>query len=391
MKQLLLKQKYEEVMNEDEADVVIVNTCTVKSPTQNKILRYIHDLGKKRIIIAGCMVSTNKEQLTKLFKTQLVSCDNIFDIVKIVKKELKESIKPKHKIKINKESISKNEVVEIIPICQGCLGNCSYCATRFARGELYSYPIKEIITHMEKALKRGVKEFYFTAEDTGTYGLDINSSIVELLKRAILVEGDFKIRIGMMNPIYAYKYMKELGELLKSPKLFKFLHLPIQSGSDKILKLMNRKYTITQIKEVVNYLKNTHKDLTIITDIIVGFPNETEKDFQDTINLMKELRFDNFNISKFWKRPNTIASKMSNQVSSDEKKDRAKKAMSSSMKISEEINKSYLGKILNVLVDEKNKSRSDNYKLVWVKSTMGKQIKVKITDYNSNSLIGKEL
>jgi threonylcarbamoyladenosine tRNA methylthiotransferase CDKAL1 len=353
MSNLLKLQGYEQVFDESKADYLIVNTCTVKTPTEQKIKRYIQDNKDKKIIIAGCMIATHKE----LFKNySLIGCNNLFDIVKIVKGEKKESIKNNNQ-KIKNISISKNEVIEIVPISKGCLGNCTYCATKFARGKLYSYEIKDILNQIKVGVKNNKKEFWLTAEDTGCYGFDKNTNLINLLNEIIKIKSFFKIRIGMMNPKYAILYKKELSKILNNEKFYKFIHIPIQSGSDKILKLMNRHYNKKEFNETINYLKNNVKNITIATDIIVGFPSETKKEFNETYELIKKLKPQVMNLSKYWNRPFTKADKMTNQVSLQDKKSRAIKIMNLHKKHNKERKK-----ILDyALVNEKGFARTNNY------------------------------
>ncbi|MDD4353748.1 MAG: tRNA (N(6)-L-threonylcarbamoyladenosine(37)-C(2))-methylthiotransferase [Candidatus Nanoarchaeia archaeon] len=376
MSNLLKTQGYLEATNENEADIIIVNTCTVKTPTEQKIKRYIQDNKSKKIIIAGCMTATHKE----LFKNySLIGCNNLLDIVKIVKGEMKESLKENNS-KIQLLSLSKNEVIEIVPISKGCLGNCTYCATKFARGKLQSYEIKDILIQIKLALKNNKKEFWLTAEDTGCYGLDKGSNLIKLLNEIIKLPGVFKIRLGMINPKYAALYKKELAELLNNEHFFKFIHMPIQSGSDKVLKLMNRYYIKKDFSETINYLREQVKNVTIATDIIIGFPGETKEDFQETYNLIEQTKPEVVNISKYWNRPFTESSKMNEQISSEDKKARAIKLMDLHRKHISQL-KRKLGKDY-ALVDEEGHARTSNYTRINSTKKLGEYYKINITKNN---------
>ena len=311
MENLLKKEGLKIVKSARNAGIIIINTCAVKEPTENKIVRYISEIpGNKKVIIAGCLTRTRTKLLKEKFNHSLIGCDNLKDAIKAVKGDVKESLKREKMCKVGVVPIQKNKVIEIIPVCEGCLGECSYCATRMARGELYSYSEDNIIKHLNDALQRGVKEFWLTAQDTGAYGLDINTNIIKLLQKIVRLNSWFKVRIGMMNPSHAYKARKELGGLLINPKIFRFIHVPVQSGSNKILKLMKRNYTSEEFAEACNYLRSKVKDLTISTDIIIGFPGESEKDFLQTIKLIFEVKPEIVNVSRYWKRENTPASRM---------------------------------------------------------------------------------
>jgi MiaB-like tRNA modifying enzyme len=369
MAQLLKLNGFIESNNDKDAGLIIVNTCTVKTPTEHKIMRYLFDNKDKKIIIAGCMTATHKE---KLKNYPLIGCNNLADIVKIAKGDIKESLHENGGI-AELLPMAKNEVIEVLPISKGCLGTCSYCATKFARGKLKSYPIDKIIAQIKNALKSGKKEFWLTAEDTGCYGLDIGSSLSALLKEIINLEGFFKVRLGMINPKYALKYKEELAKILNSEKFFKFIHIPVQSGSDKILKLMNRHYSKYDFIKTVNYFRKNVKNITIATDIIVGFPNESREDFLQTYSLINALKPEVMNISKYWDRPLIESSKMDCKVSLDEKKERAVKLMSLHKKHIKERDNKLTGW---ALADEKGFARTDNYTKIIAKKRSGDYFKI---------------
>jgi MiaB-like tRNA modifying enzyme len=378
--------------SEEDADIIIVNTCVVKEPTENKIIKYLEDLPRdKRVIITGCMPRTSTRLLRNKFEHSLVGCDNIFDIVNVVNGMMKESLEPRKIVRVGVVPIQKNPVIEIIPVCQGCLGECTYCITKYARGDLFSYKPSVIFSHVRGALKRGVREFWFTAQDTGAYGKDIKTNIIELLKKVIRIKGFFKIRLGMMNPVHALKLKKGLVEVLNHEKLFKFIHLPVQSGSNRILDLMKRDYTSEEFIELCNYLKKRVPDLTISTDIIVGFPSETEQDFRNTLKLVKIVKPDVLNLSRFWKRRLTKASLLE-QVNVSVVKSRVKRLESLHKKIALRNNKAYLNKVVNVLIDEEGRARSDSYKIIkGVNGVLGRYKKCLIVKVTSSSLVGKVL
>ena len=318
----LLKQaQFNIVDNIEDAFIIIINTCTVKSPSDNKFFNYLKEIKEKypykKIIITGCIPQTAPE---KIKKYPLVGTSQITDIVSVVEEILHEniisSLAVENNPRLNLPKIRKNPIVEIVPICAGCLGNCSYCIVKKARGRLVSYPKEEIIKQIKTALDENVKEIWLTAQDTGCYGKDINTNLIELLKEIILIKGDFKIRLGMLNPNHALEFIDELIEIYKNPKMFKFIHLPLQSGSDKILKLMKRKYTAEDFENIIKKFKQNIPDITIATDIIVGFPEENEHDFNSSVFLIRKITPDILNISKFWLRPGTEAEKLE-QVKGD--------------------------------------------------------------------------
>ena len=206
------------------ADLVIVNSCTVKHTTETnfkKLLRKLNQL-KKKIVIAGCISQTDPEQLEEY---SLVGTTQLNKIVEFVEETLAGNTvkileRSKTNPRLNLPKIRKNPIVEIIPISQGCLGNCSYCKTKAARFDLLSYDKKAILCQAKDAIKQGVKEIWLTSQDTAVYGKDIGSTLIDLLKSLIKLKGDFKIRLGMGNPNHLSKIIDKLLPLFKSKKLF---------------------------------------------------------------------------------------------------------------------------------------------------------------------------
>ncbi len=394
MKNVLKNKGHKIVKKEEDAETVIINSCTVKKPTEDKILAKLNKLKQdnKRTIIAGCLSQSSPEILKKRYPNfNIIGVENIYDINKCLMKKTN-IIKRKKIDKTNKFPIKKNKIIEIIPISSGCLGDCSYCETRFARGKLYSYPQKNIINHMRKGLKKGVKEFWITSQDTGAYGKDNNKNLIDLLKKISNIKEYFKTRIGMMNPKHAITIKKELSELLKKKMFFDFLHLPLQSGNNRILKLMNRDYEKKEFLKLINYFKKKIPKITIATDIIIGFPSETREEFNETINVIKKTRPDVINISRFWKRRHSRASCMKKQLAQKTIKKRIKKTVEVCEKVMQENNKEYVGKRFEALIDSNNKGRLNNYKPVIVENTkIGEKIKVKISDYKNTCLIGRKI
>ena len=198
--------------------------------------------------------------------------------------------------KLGKSNFSFNYSVSV-----GCLGNCTYCATKIARPNFFSYSIKEIDFAFKSALKSGSKEIWLTSQDLGCYGFDIKTDIVELLKVLLKNKGEYRIRLGMMNPNFLKKISGKLIPLFSDDRLYKFLHVPVKSGSNRVLKLMNRGYKNKDFVDLVNLFRKKVKGITFSTDIIVGFPTETEKDFEKTLLLLKTTP-EVVNISRFAKR-----------------------------------------------------------------------------------------
>lgn len=316
----ILKQNgFEIVSNLNQSDTVVINSCGAKSVTQDRILDFIKTIKNKEIFVGGC--------LTKMIKLEGIK--GIFDTNTIL--ELPELIKgrysklsDKKENKLNKPKIRINKDIAIVPISQGCLGTCNYCSVRLARGSLNSYEIKEIIQEIKTALAEGCSKLYLTSQDTGCYGLDINTTLPNLLREILNLKENFQLRLGMSNPYYIKNYKEQLIPIFKDKRIMPFLHIPIQSGSDKILKEMNRKYKVEDFIDIVNFFRKNIPNMNIATDVIVGYPTETEQDFNKTYNLIKKIKPEVLNISKFGPRPNTEAAKLK-QLHPKMVKERSKK------------------------------------------------------------------
>ncbi|MEK6873376.1 MAG: MiaB/RimO family radical SAM methylthiotransferase [Nanoarchaeota archaeon] len=304
----LISEGHVIVDNEKEADKIIVNTCSVKNKTQSKIIHYINELenkykNNKQIEIGGCLSST-------------INLKKRFPSIKLI-----DTINTN---KLNSPIFRNNKEIGIIQICQGCLNYCTFCSTKLARGNLRSYRIGDIKRAFEQAIGEGCKVIYLTSQDNGAYGKDISSSLPELVKELLEVNGNYKIRIGMMNPWHLRKILSGLIEVYKDKRIQPFLHIPVQSGSEKVLKDMKRIHTVKEFKETVKLFRKEIPNIDIATDIIVGFPTETEQDFLETYNLIKEIKPEVINIAAFSSRPGTKAAEMK-QLSSEVIKERTKR------------------------------------------------------------------
>ena len=327
---LLLESGHSLVKDDVDADIIVVNSCVVKSATENRIFQLLKDLKDKKIIITGCMPGAQPNRLKKIApNASLLSTQHTTDIVYAVEKMLKgEIITLNSKRKENKAFVSKLRPKEIatIQIGEGCADICYFCQTKLAKGHIFSFPVEDIKKEVEHVVKNGYKIIYLTSQDNGAYGLDKNkiSQLANLLKELIKVEGKYEIRVGMTNPRHIIPIIDDLVKVYKNDKIKKFLHIPVQSGSNKVLKEMNRKHSVDDFLVLVDKFRKEFEDFNIATDIIVGYPTENEEDFNDTIELIKKIKPEVINISKFTPRPLTKASKMK-QLKSEIIKDRSKK------------------------------------------------------------------
>ncbi|GAB67336.1 tRNA modifying enzyme, partial [Plasmodium cynomolgi strain B] len=270
--------------------------------------------GDIKIIVCGCVPQAEKDM--EIFENvSLVGVSNIDKIVDVVEnvingynvRYLKQG---KKMTSLNLPKIRKNKYIEIININNGCLGNCTYCKTKFARGDLASYNIPDIINRIKHVCsEENIKEIWLTSEDTGAYGIDLNTNIVKLLKEILdtISNSDVMIRLGMTNPPYILKHVKDICNLLKHKNMYEFIHIPVQSGSNRVLKNMNREYQIEDFIYLVENLRKDVPNITIATDIICGFPYEMENDHVETVDLVKKYQFPILNISQFYPRRGTVA------------------------------------------------------------------------------------
>ena len=391
---------------EEEAELIIFNTCAVKGPTENRIVNDIKHAPKtKKILIAGCLPKISFDRLQREVRFNGAVGPAVGEeIVEIVRRVLGgekviDLLSFKEKPSLTLPKLRKNHTISIIPINFGCLGNCAYCCVVQARGHLRSYSIKDIVERVQADYNEGAREFWMTSQDTASYGKDIKTDIAELLLALNTLEGDFRVRIGMMTPNLITKMEERLISAFESDKIFKFLHLPVQSGDDTVLKSMRRFYTAEEFKQIVKAFRATFPDLTLATDIIVGYPGETEEAFENTLQLLREVEPDITNVSKFFARPKTAAWEIQKGiVAKEEIKRRSTVTSELAKKISAERNKRWVGWIGNILIDEKGKvegswiGRNFTYKPIVVKSSetlLGKNLKIEVIDAALTYLKGK--
>lgn len=398
---LLQKEGWKETDDPKKADVLIINTCNVKEPTSNKMLDRIRKLSqlKKPLIIAGCMPKTERKKIESINpKVSLIGPDSIHKIRDVAIRSIRgEKVVFLEDLRVPKlclPRIRKNPIIAIVPIGIGCASQCSYCITKFARGELFSYPLEMIVEEIKTGLKEGCKEFWLTSQDCGCYGIDRGYDLCDLLEEVCKLEGRFFVRIGMMNPQFVKRMVKRLPERYSDEKIFKFLHLPVQSGSNKILRKMRRGYKVEDFLKIVKEFRKKIKDVTLATDIIVGFPGETEKDFEKSLKLIRKVRPDIVNISRFGARPGTDAAKLEPlPISIVRKRSRMMHELVERIKL--EKNEEWVGKECYGIVDEigRNKTyvaRNTSYKPIVIRNNLlGRFVKIKVEKAKANYLEGR--
>lgn len=371
----------------ENADVFTLVTCTVIETTERKMLKRIHYLSDldKPLIVAGCMASAQPNIILKHAPhAKVLQPKDLYKIVDLVDKIEKDTNYKSH-LPIVQNS-NKRSTTAIIPIAQGCQGECTYCITKVARGELKSRSMEEVVNDVKKNISNGCREILVTAQDTAAYGRDIDKTLVDLINSIVRLDGKFKVRIGMANPSNILPILKEIIDVYRNKKIYKFLHLPVQSGDDDILKKMERRYTIHEFRYIVDRFRDNFPSITLSTDIIVGFPGETDEKFKTSCKLIEEIKPDIVNITRFSPRPNTKAKGMKEQIPGWAVKNRSRLLTKLRFEISRKINEGYVGKNEEILITEigKNESmigRTNTYKPVVIKKNipLGKHVNVRIT------------
>ena len=382
-----------------ESDLNLIVTCSVKDTTANKMMHRIKSLKTKPLIVAGCLPKAEKSNVEKFSENASLlgpnSLGKTLDVINstlLGRKQI--ALEDSDLSKVGLPKVRLNPTVGIVEIASGCMSECTFCQTKLSKGDLSSYRLGDIVRQVQTEIKEGCKEVWLTSTDNGCYGLDIGTDLPTLVNAVSEIQEDFMIRVGMMNPMYMPRIKQKLIESYDNDKVFKFLHLPVQSGSDKVLNDMKRGHTSETFREIVKRTKDRFDDFTISTDIIVGFPSETEEDFQKTLTLLDETKPDVVNLSKYSARPGTDAAELK-QIDAVEIKRRSKIIFEQINKISMESNKKWIGWKGKVLFDENTeegiKGRNYAYKPISVqeKVNIGDSHIVEITDATRKRLIGK--
>lgn len=396
---LVLNGGHTLVENSEESDLNIVVTCSVKDATANKMIHRIKSLKTKPLVVAGCLPKAEQVTVEKFTENaSLLGPNSLGKTLQIIDSTLK----GEKQIALDDTDVSKvglpkvrlNPVVGIVEIASGCMSECTFCQTKLSKGDLTSYRLGDIVRQVQTEIKEGCKEVWLTSTDNGCYGFDIGTDLPTLVNSVSEIPGDFMIRVGMMNPMYMPRIKENLIKSFHNDKVFKFLHVPVQCGSDKVLNDMKRGHTSETFRNIIKKVNSEFDRFTISTDIIVGFPTETEDDFQKTIDLLNDVKPDVVNLSKYSSRPGTDAAEMK-QIDVTEVKRRSKIIFEQINKISIENNKKWIGWKGKVLFDEKTdegiKGRNYAYKPIFVQDdvSIGQYHTVKITNVAVNTLLGK--
>ena len=408
MEQKFIQAGYKIVKFNEKADIYVINTCTVTNMSDKKsrqMIRKAKQLNKDAIVVAvGCYVQTAKEKLENIEELDLILGNNEKkDIVKYVEEHKNGTKQIKYNDVLHQEEYDEYGFVThieqtraIVKIQDGCDRFCSYCAIPYARGRVRSRKKENIIEEITKLALDGIKEVVITGIHIASYGKDLKEDItlIDVLEKINEIDGIKRIRLGSLEPTIITKDF--LQRLSKLDKICHHFHLSLQSGCNETLQRMNRKYTTEEFKNVVEMLRETYEDVMLTTDIIVGFPGETEEEFEKTYNFLSDINFYKMHVFKYSKRNGTKAALMPNQVSPILQEQRSKKLIELSKENQDKYNSEYIGKEVTVLFEEKNgeyiKGHTANYLVVNIKGNIAKLhneiVKVKITSILGEELIG---
>ena len=386
MIQKLIEGGYKIVEHHEKADIYIVNTCTVTNMSDRKsrqMIRKVREINPQaKIIAVGCYVEVAKNEVKKMKEIDLtLGNSEKVDIVKYCD-NLLQDIKKDENNKKNEFSefgtITYTEKTRaVIKIQDGCDRFCSYCIIPYARGRVRSRNPQNVISEITQISKKGIKEVVLTGIHIASYGKDFDEKyeLIDLLEEINKIDGIQRIRLGSIEPLLiTNEFIQRLSKL---EKICEHFHLSLQSGCDETLKRMNRRYTTTQFKEIVGIIRKAYKNANLTTDIIVGFPQETEEEFKKTYEFLKEIKFYKMHIFKYSPRKGTLAEKMQGQILPQIKEERSRKLIELSDKNEEEYNKEYIGNEVEVLWEEEKqgiyKGHTKNYILVEQQKESAKQ------------------
>ena len=396
---LILNGGHTLVEDSEDSDLNIVVTCSVKDATANKMIHRIKSLKEKPLVVAGCLPKAEKSTVEKFTENaSLLGPNSLGKTLQIIDSTLNGqkliALDDTDLSKVGLPKVRLNPYVGIVEIASGCMSECTFCQTKLSKGDLTSYRLGDIVRQVQTEIKEGCKEVWLTSTDNGCYGFDIGTDLPSLVDAVSEIPEEFMLRVGMMNPMYMPRIRDDLIKAYNNDKVFKFIHIPVQCGSNKVLNDMKRGHTAETFRDIVNKIRSQFKDFTISTDIIVGFPTETEEDFQKTVDLLDEIKPDVVNLSKYSARPGTDAAELK-QIDAVEVKRRSKIIFEQISKISIENNKKWIGWKGKVLFDEKTdegiKGRNFAYKPIFVKDDVdiGQSHTVEITDVTVSTLLGK--
>lgn len=316
----------------DDADAVIINTCTVIGPTERRMLRRLSFFSDRSLYVTGCMPAVQREAILAVCMPVIISPGMIQEWYREVG-----TVMPGN--------------VGIVQVAQGCSGTCTYCLTRFARGPLKSFPKEEILRQVRAFGDGGTAEIQLTAQDVSAFGRDTGESLADLLESIGRMPGRFRVRVGMMNPATVLPDLDRLVGAFATDKLFRFIHLPLQSGSDAVLSRMGRQYSAEDFCQIVTAFRDRFPDITVATDLITGFCGETEEEFTASLDLVRRIRPNKVNVTRYSRRPFTPMAQ-ERDFPDSVKKDRSRLLLSCAEEVYASVNRELLGREVPFIVTE---------------------------------------
>lgn len=398
---LMQANGYKMVDFNNDADIYIINTCSVTNEADKKDRKLIHTTRNnhkdKILLVMGCFSQLNPDVIDADIVLGNKHKSKIIELINEYKKNKQKIVKVEDITDTNFEDMYINRFVEhtraFVKIQDGCNAFCAYCAIPYARGNLRSKKFSKVIEEVSELVNNGYKEIVLTGIHTGRYGKEQNTTLEKLLKELVKIEGILRIRL---SSIEINEITDGIIELIKNnPIMAKHLHIPLQSGSNEILSLMNRKYKKEYFIDRVSYIRKEIPDISITTDLIVGFPGETEEYFKETIDTLNIINFTKIHTFPYSKRNGTVAASMSNQIDGNTKKCRVKEVIALSDKNEEAFYKSKVGNIYDGIIenrkDGKNIVITTNYIPVEVSDTIPSNsiVNIKITDVSNGKVLGK--
>ena len=399
-----LMSNYDIVEPEEKADIYIINTCSVTNMSDRKsrqMIRRAKEMNSEAfVIVVGCYAEVAKDEIEKIDEVDLVlgnhqkaNIDKYIEAYFDGRDVNDEAIESYF---YDFGSITYTEKTRaVVKVQDGCNNFCTYCIIPYARGRICSRRPESVVDEITKIAKEGIKEVVITGIQVSAYGKDFDSDyrLIDLLEEINKIDGIERIRIGSIEPLMITDEFCE--RVKKLEKMCHHFHLSLQSGCDKTLKEMNRRYTTAQFEEVVRKLRNIYDDVILTTDIIVGFPNETDEDFEQTYDFLKSIKFYKMHVFKYSQRKGTVAAKMKNQVSPEKKEERSKRLLKLSSDNEKDYLDEYVGKDVRVLFEEQDgefvKGHTDNYIVVEAKGSeqdLNKILTVRVEQSEEEKLVG---
>lgn len=374
----------------DDADLAVIATCVVIEKTERRMVKRIRDLSSvPRLVVTGCMATARREAAVEACPSaELVAPGDLSRLSELVGD-------------VGDPTDRADEDMggpAIVPIASGCEGSCAYCITRLARGRLRSRPVDEVVDRISTLTAGGPREIRLTSQDASVYGRDIGSSLPELLSAVSRLEGEFRLRVGMMNPLGASRIAAGLVRAFEDERLFRFVHLPVQSASDAVLERMERGHTYSEFVQTVSTFREGVPGLTLSTDLIVGYPGETDGDHRANLAMIRTLKPDIVNVTRFSPRPGTPAASADGAVVGWRAKERSRELTAARFEVSSERNAGFVGRRVAAMGTERGTNgssvlRTDGYAQVVVpeKLPLGRTYEVDIVGSTTTYLLGERV